>query len=489
MSNDDWLSIHDSQLDAELVKQLGISQPLSTIDMTAPQLIGYDWLIRNKGGALSFDKGMGKTITYLSAGLAGNPEHGIIICPTNAMPAQRRELLRHFPEYGAKATFVRGTAYQRQKAWNSDAKVFITTQATLMADLGLRSKSDTKAIVPSWVKSSGGLDFLIKDECHKDLRNRKSKTVETLKLLKPQFRNYASGSFFNKGPQDAYPVLNLLDPKRWSSYWRLVNTYCQVEDSYWGKNIIGVKNVDQWRKATANDIIHRKKDLRDYPPKSRFFLDVEMEPWQKNLHDKLVNELMYLDETSDVAIVAQNAMEKIIRARIALICPRSLDPSFGWGAGLEAILEDFKNGELTHAVISTPFRICVPDIEKFLNQNGIHTQILWGGLAPDEQDNRITTWTEKGGIIIQTILNATSYELLAAQNMYFLGQDYSAENNKQAEDRLHRLSSTKPVNIWYARHLNTYEENIIERMLLNDRNVWSLMDKPIEVAKLLTGKA
>lgn len=481
-------TIHSSSKDAQEVARLGLTQPLTSIDLKAPQLLAYDWMVKQRGGVLSLDKGMGKTITYLAAALAGEPENVVITTPTNGMIAQRREILAHFPQYAEDFVFVRGQAHQRAKAWSSNKRIFICTPATLQTDLGLRARSSGNVIVPPWITSNNHFDAILFDEFHKVLRNRTSGMYKLMKRLKPQFQVYASGSAFNKGPQDIWAVLNILDPKVWSSYWRLVNTYCEVEQSHWGKNITGVKNIERFRMATAPYLFHRKKDPADYPPKERFFFDVEMEPWQKNLHDKLVKELMYFDEEGDtpVAIVAQNAMEKIIRARMALICPKALDPSFGVGAGLEAIVDDYKTSELSHAIISTPFRICVPHITQHLNSVGIDTYVLQGGISPEEQEYRINTWTQRGGIIVQTIKYATSYELLAAQNMYFLGQEYSAEDNKQAEDRPHRLSSTKPLNIWYVRHLGTYEEEIIARMLSNAQNIWSLLDKPLEVAKLMS---
>lgn len=464
------------------VLQMGLQQPLTTIELKAPQLIAYYYGQTHNKYVLSLDKGMGKTIVYISNLLTGQPEHVIIVCPTNAMPAQKREIIRHFPEYADKFVFVRGTKEQRIKLWNKPgAKVFIMTMATLQSDIGARllKRGDTAtstAIAPKWATSSA-LDGLIIDEFQKYIR-RRSATWEALQKLDPTRLILSSGSAVASGPQDLWPALNLCDRKFWSTYWGYVNTWCETVPGWGGKGkeIIGPKNIKGWRNAVAPYVFHRRKDPRDYPPKSRNLLDVELPAWQMKLHDSLREELWAVFNEGDSIILARNKLDALHRARLALICPKALDESLDYGAGIEAIFEDAS--ELSHFVISTPFRKPIPYLKQYLESKGLRVYVLMGGLgiSPEEQESIIADFERNGGVMIQTIKYATSYEFLQPEHQYFLDLEYDPEDNKQAEDRMSRLSSTKPCFMWYIRFPGTYSEDIVENCAIKGQNVRRLMD-------------
>lgn len=469
--------------DAVRVKELGLRQPLTTLEMTAPQLMAHYYGLSHKRFILSMDKGQGKTVTYLSIALNGEPEHVVITCPTNAMAAQRREILRHFPSYAERFVFVRGTSAQRHRLWRSPgSRIFICTAATFQTDCGgrLLRRGDTRTSesnVPAWVLSTSGFDTHIDDEFHKTLRNRESKRLGQLKKLKAQRLILSSGSPASKGPQDLWAALNLVDPKTWSSYWGYVMRFCIVEEGPFGKQIIGPRNIDAWRNAVAPYIFHRRKDPRDYPPKTRDFLEVDLEPWQKKIHDDLRKALWAFTGDGGM-ITAQNSLDALYRARLAMICPKALDESFGYGAGIEGIVADAKDSELTHFCISTPFRKPIPYLQRFLESKGYKVWVLSGGLGidPDRQDQIIKEHQEQGGVIIQTIKYATSYEFLGFSYNYFLGYEYDAEENKQAEDRFQRQSSTMPSYHQYVVHPDTYDEDLINMLVENSNNVNRLMN-------------
>jgi hypothetical protein len=171
-----------------------------------------------------------------------------------------------------------------------------------------------------------------------------------------------------------------------------------------------------------------------------------------------------------------------MRLRQFLICPKVINETFGYGAGLAGILADAQESELTHWVISTPFREPIPWIRQFFAEQGIASYQLVGGTKAAEISHNIDMWTQNGGVIIQTIQFAESYELPAARNMYMLGFLYDPEQNSQAEDRIHRdLRVTPyPVNIYYVKNQYSYEEEIAEAMSQTADNLHVLMHRPFK---------
>lgn len=481
MQMDCWFGMSiELSPDALRVLDLKLKQPLSTIELKPPQLlyVNYGWT--HPKHIQSMDKGMGKTVAYLIVALKGEPEYVVIVCPSNAMSAQRREILRHFPFYADKYVFVRGQKHQRYKLWRKPGiRIFITTMATLQTDLGGRelqkgSGQYSNAIVPPWV-TSAALDHLQGDEFHKYMRRPKSSSFKQLKKLTPATLILDSGSPVSTGPHELWPALNMVDRKFWSSYWRYVEQFCITDEGVFGREIIGPKNVEQWRRATAPYVFHRRKDPRDYPPKSRFILDFELGPWQRKIHDTLRNELWAF--TDGGVITARNSLDALYRARLGLICPKALDPSFGVGAGIEGIIDDAS--DLSHFVISTPFKLPIPYLRAALEASGRRVWVLSGrlGIDPDTQDRIIAEFESQGGALIQTIKYATSYEFIGGpEHNYFLGYEYDPEDNKQAEDRFQRISSTHPSFHWYVRFPGTFDEELIEDLVIKGQNVRRLMD-------------
>jgi hypothetical protein len=365
--------------------------------------------------------------------------------------------------------------------------------ATLQTDCGGRAlvkdgPKNSTINAPPWVLAQiNGPDTLILDEWQKFMRKRSS-SWKLLGTLNPEVLVQSSGSpTSGKGPHELWPALNLCDRKRWSSYWNYVGRYCLTEPGWAGKgkNIIGPKNVDNWRVHTAGYIFHRIKDPRDYPPKSRFLMDIDLPDWQRKIHDTLREELWAFTKGGDI-IAAKNHLDALYRARLALICPKALDPSWDVGIGIEAIADDAE--DLTHFVLTTPFRAPVPYLKRYLEERGRRVWVLMGGLGidPDQQDRIIREFEDTGGVCIQTTKYATSYEFInGPEHNYNLGYEWDPEDNKQAEDRMQRISSTRPSFHWYLRFIGTYDEDLVERLVIKGQNVRRLMDDRREWATWL----
>jgi SNF2 family DNA or RNA helicase len=466
--------------DAEVCRILKLEQPLESIILKAPQLLVYWYGQSHPRFVMSFDKGMGKTIAYLSILYALEPQKMVILCSENAKLAQRREIIRHLNKWTNAWVFVGGNAAQRKKIWNDPQyDIFIATYATLQADMGLRAKSPTSRVVPAWVETCP----MACDEWHKVLRSKKSGTYKMLKSFKNSRLILSSGSAGGKGVQDIWAVLNLCDPIKFASYWQYVNKWCFKEETYFGQSYTGCKDIPGWRKLVAPYIFHRRKDLKDYPPKTRQALEVQMEPWQKKAHDQLRKEL-YAELPGGDLFASPNVMAMLMKLRQFMICPKVISPDFGWGCGLEGILADVQESELKHFVISTPFKDPIPWIEQFFRLHKIPVERLTGGDGCDanEIEQRIARWTKNGGLMIQTIQFAESYELPAARIMYMLGYLHNHEQNMQAEDRIHRdiRVTPHPVDIYYLKALGGYDIHILDALSAEADNIHNLMHKPIK---------
>lgn len=467
--------------DLNLVQKFGLIQPRDWITLRPFQQLGHWRGVKALGRLLiSIDKGLGKTIVdYLILEDLGSPRL-VVCCTTNAYTTWEQEAIKWKTAYGDKCQIVEGSALKRGIQWkNPNAQVFVTNPVCFLNDCGgiARKGISSDVIVPSWVFQSGWA--LVLDEFQNFLRNHgtKKKPNRFFQLLcKLPFTYFlpTSGSAISKGPQDIWPVLHIINPKRYPSYWKYVYTWCDTDDAGFGVQINGPKPsaVQNFRQFVGQDYFHRTKAMvkDQLPPKNRNFLDVYMHDWQQRLHDELRDQLW--TETPDGEFLfAKNTLAMIHQLRLALICPKALHPSYGYGAGIEALADTCEFEGIKRFVISTPFKAPIPHLKTYLESRGIKVWVLQGGIKKEDRERYIREWSEGEGAIIQTIKYAQSYELIASPYGFMLGYEWDPEFNKQAEDRQNRLTSTEPTFISYVRHLGGYDEDIIDILVEKAVNV------------------
>lgn len=479
---------NQSELDRLEVLRYGLIQPYQCLVDAGKPLTNYQLLFRRKAMlerrlVLSLDKGLGKTLAVLS--IFESPEFDIpgfsvvLFTTERGMGAYTRDI-KLFPNHEGKIQLVKGSREERFRQWrNPTAKYFIVTPATFLSDLGVRSgkHAKTDVVLPKWVLN-GDADAWLFDEFHRYMRRKDSKFFSVIVPLcrKAEYVIPYSGSAVSKSPMDIWPALHLVDPKLWSSYWKYAYTWCEIDDTGFGRRIAGPRGdrVAQWRRAVSAQLFHRTKAMvgDQLPPKRRELLDVLLHPWQRKLHDSLQYEL-YAEIGPDNYIFATNNLSKLFKMRLAMICPKALDESLDVGAGIEAIWDDAGESELRTFAVATPFRAPIPILADWLSARGARVFVLVGGIGLDEQERRLDQYRmslqyaspESPSVLLYTIAYGESWEAPECSYGYMLGYEWDREVNKQAEDRIHRLISPLPVFWQWVRSVGAYDEEHLQRLV------------------------
>jgi SNF2 family DNA or RNA helicase len=254
-------------------------------------------------------------------------------------------------------------------------------------------------------------------------------------------------------------MFNLIDPGKFGSYWRFVEAfYVTQKNHFGGKELLAFKNQDSWfdllrRKAsivTKSDIGHTET-IR--AAKYAELTDVQA----KYLQEYEENMFAVIDDRIDIA---QTSLVQSVKYRQLLCCPAIIEPSFGVGGALEDLVEGFKEGDHDpHCVIFTPFTESFSHFRKYLAEAGYKdVQTLQGGMDPDEQERRITTWRQSRVPILVSISYAQAFSLEPAEECFFIGRSYDPDENEQAEERLNRLTTSYAVTAHYYLFEGTYDE-------------------------------
>ena len=408
---------------------------------------------------LEIDPGLGKSRIAIECYMALCPTSKVlIVCSKKALNTWRRE----FPKWTTcsedEVTIIEGSPAVRRRLWTKPSRVKVITYQSGANDMAYVEKFDPTMIVD--------------DEC-KIKRGRKVNFKKWLKACRDvKYYIPMDGTLVVNGPQDLWPFLHTLNPKLFSSYWKYVNTFCNVVDGAFGREIAGPKNT----KALANVLAPRFVRIKDTDPGiadqrpklTRDFKLIDMTGEQSQLYRDLAEDMLAITPGGEL-VVSPSMLAMQVRHRQILICPKILDETMGYGSAIDHLLDNMEDDP--HVVVFTPFAKALPHLRAAMVERGYQEPyVLKGGVDSVTVGKVVNGFNGPEGkqrATLCTIAFAESFELWTAKSCHFIGYDWRADLNYQAEKRLHRLITPHPVQSWYYRYRGTVDDRVLER--LNER--------------------
>lgn len=311
--------------------------------------------------------------------------------------------------------------------------------------------------------------WIIYDESQ-HLRNRNTQRFKNAKKLKSTGLILLSGSPIVNSACDLWAQLHLLDPKRWSSFWKFVNDYMHVSQDMGGHTFIGTLARPTRLRADMAPYFYRRTKAQvagELPPKQRHIIDVEMSDEQARLYDALAEDMISEIGDSGEYLLTPNTVSLITRLRQILITPALIggkNDSAMLDMLHDLVEQDFADGK--NVIVFTPFTEAFPYIDAILSSLGSnYIDHIQGGMGAKKVAETVEYFqalnaTRKA--LVCSIRAATSFTATAASSGYFIGEDWTPAANLQAEDRIHRISQDKNVDIYYFRVRDTISEYILD---------------------------
>ena len=441
------------------------------------QLEGIKFGLTRHKSIIGDDPGLGKTVQALAVAYLVDPDHINIACGKSSLSVWPDQIEYWFPDWKPSIEVVEGNANKRQKLLNSKASIKVSTFQTL-------------TIAVSKGEIGNKFEYGIGDEAHK-LRNKKTKLFDIFDKMHFHRLQLLTGSPIKKGAQDMWTLLHLVYPSLFPSYWRYVNTFCDVYDGMFGREIIGMKNTEKWRELTKGVFLRRdKKDpeiANQLPAKLRDFIKATPDKQQAQIYNKLADDMIVSINNNHYLYSSVLALNTKLRQ--LMVCPKLIDKSLGIGSGIEHILQHIEDQEIDKAVIFSMYPASFEFLKPYLQDKGFMVEILRGGMKAAEVHRISKEWFSMRGvrqIVLCSIQFAESFDLVQASTGYMLGASYDVEENKQAEDRLQRMSSTEPVNIWYVRYDLPVEDNAYRILDVKSINITHVLKDAASAKALLT---
>lgn len=433
----------------------------------------YNYQIEGVKYGLNHDKwllldapGLGKTIqlTCLAEELKkrDNIEHCLVICGINTLKSNwKREIELHSKlssrilgeRLNKRGRFVVGGIKERLEDLESDISEFfiITNIETLRDDRIIKQLNSGK----------NKIDMIIFDECHCAKSPSASQTKGLLKLKDAKYKVAATGTLLLNNPVDSYIPLHWIGEEN-CTFSNFKYYYCEFGGAF-NDQLLGFRNTHVLKSQIEQCSLRRTKDLLDLPEKTIIDEYIDMNDDHRLFYDNIKNGVK--DQVDKVNLNTATLLSMVTRLRQATACPSILTTenisSTKIDRCCELVQQIVDNGE--KVVVFSTFKETLNPLYERLSQ--YHPTLNTGDVPDDiivknkdnfqEKDDSsvfLATWQKMG----------TGITLTRASYAIFLDTPWTAGVYEQAQDRIHRIGTKKPVFIYNLICKDSVDERVKE---------------------------
>lgn len=322
------------------------------------------------------------------------------------------------------------------------------------------------------------------DEIHK-IANKQSQQADGLLKLKAEYQIGATGTLITNSPLSSYTALKWLDIDK-SNLTNFKREYC-VFGGFGGHEITGYKNLDILKNEIDEYSLRRTKEevLKDLPKKTVIDEYITLDDTHRIFYNKIKNAIK--DEALKVDLNKNNILSLTTRLRQATVCPSILTEENIKSSKLERAVDLVNQivDQGNKVVIFSTYKEPVYQLEEMLKE--YRCLIGTGDMKDEDVSKNIDLFQtdDKYKIFIGTTSKCgTGITLNAASYMIMLDTPFTAAATAQAEDRIYRIGTVKPVFIYHLICENTIDERVAKIIAKKEAFSDYLVDDNINEASL-----
>ncbi len=473
------------------------------------QNVGATFLGNAKWALLGDEMGTGKTIQALAALESyGDVLPALVICPNSVKPGWAAETTK----WSSGIPYVvTGTAAVRKKIIQDAAKdpnaVLIVNYESLRTLTRLAPYGSIRLKRCRECDPKHGEENLKPSQCqvHPSILNKiPFRTVivdEAHRIKEPQsqqtravwamchgesvrYRWALTGTPLANHPGDLWGILHALSPRDFPTKTKYVDRYClQSWNAFGGLDIVGVNPVNRDEFFALIDPHFRRMPkelvLSQLPPKIRTTRWVEMGTAQRRMYTQLEKNLAVMTDggvlvapnsliarmrqmqLSSATVTLNTSLEDLLEAQthVTLVEPsQKLDE-------LEAILDEIGDKPI---VVCAESRQLIELAAARLERRKISHGLITGKVIEYERTRVLSEFQAgKLRVLLFTVkAGGVGLTMTAADTIVFLQRSWSMIDNKQAEDRVHRIGSERheAIHVIDIVTRDTVEEGQIARL-------------------------
>lgn len=320
--------------------------------------------------------------------------------------------------------------------------------------------------------NDGELNMIIIDEVH---RNMSPTSLQGKQILRIKDKTHSrctwvslTGTPIVNKPTDVFLPMRLIDAHNFTSYYKWCQYFC-VYGGYGGHEVIAYRNIPRLKFMLQQNMIRRRKeDVLNLPDKIHMDVYVENTKYQSRLAEEVTMDLIaHAEEIANDL----NPMVRFLRLRQVNGSPELVDHDLQvdntylkYNAKLVKLLELLEEiherGEKT--VIFSNWVEPLRTLFKFLSSK-YKVCCFTGTMSEAERQKhkRVFMNNPEYTVMIGTIgALGTTHTLTAANNIIFYDEPWTYADKLQAEDRCHRISAKKSVNVYTLISKDTIDERV-----------------------------
>lgn len=317
------------------------------------------------------------------------------------------------------------------------------------------------------------ISMIIIDEVHKNLSptSQQGKQLMNIKKKiteKPMWMPM-SGTPITKKPLDLYLPLRLINAHNYDSYYMWSKEYC-IYGGFGGHEIIGYKNIPRLKAQLQNNMLRRmKSDVLDLPPKIQITEYVENTPYQERLYERTAKGLM---KERDQIVKSLNPLSKFFRLRQVNGNPELVeyeckidDPKYiEKNAKLQRLLELLEeiHDRDEKVVIFSNWVESLRTLYTFVSKRYKVCCFTGTMKEADRQKHKEVFMTNPRYTVMMGTFGAlgTTHTLTVARNVIMYDEPWNPSDKAQAEDRIYRIGTKYPVNIYTLITRDTVDDRV-----------------------------
>jgi len=429
--------------------------------MTTPypyQLRGVRRIERFHGRALLADEmGLGKTLQAL-LWWKQHPEfqRTIVVCPAALKYNWEHEASLHIH---TRAHVLEGSKPKRR------ARSLLRNMPAPLIILNYD-------ILKGWLDTLKDLqpDAVILDEAHY-IKNRNTLRSKTIRKLCEGVPNIValSGTPLTNRPSELWPVLNIIHPILYPSFFPYAQRYCSPKRTPWGWDFRGATRLNELHSNLKETLMIRRLKrnvLKDLPPKSRYVIPLEISN-RKEYEEAVNNFLIWLSRLSTAKAKRAAKAERITQMgylkRLAALL--KLDAVINW---IDSFLAESDEKLVIYGIHKA---ILAPIVKRYRPLS-----VFVDGSVPSKiRKNYVHQFqtNAKTRLFIGNIQAAgVGITLTAACTVTFIELPWTPGEVTQAEDRIHRIGQTQVASCYYLVARGTIEDHLC-RILQSKQDVIS----------------
>lgn len=320
--------------------------------------------------------------------------------------------------------------------------------------------------------NDGELNMIIIDEVHK---NMSPTSLQGKQILRIKDKTHSrctwvslTGTPIVNKPTDVFLPMRLIDAHNFTSYYKWCQYFC-VYGGYGGHEVIAYRNIPRLRFMLQQNMIRRRKeDVLDLPDKIHMDVYVENTKYQSRLAEEVTMDLIaHAEEIANDL----NPMVRFLRLRQVNGSPELVDHDLRvdntylkYNAKLVKLLELLEeiHERREKTVIFSNWVEPLRTLFKFLSSK-YKVCCFTGTMSEAERQKhkRVFMNNPEYTVMIGTIgALGTTHTLTAANNIIFYDEPWTYADKLQAEDRCHRISAKKSVNVYTLISKDTIDERV-----------------------------